>query len=337
MRLLILSDIHGSLSSLERVLRFFREQDYDRLVILGDILNYGPRNGLPEGLDALGVVAALNPLADRIAAVRGNCDSEVDQMLLKFPMMQDSSMLAAGGRKFFLTHGHVWNPDRRPSEGVDVLFYGHTHLWSLEREDGGTIVCNTGSITFPKGGNVPTFATVDGDAIRIRDLDGNVLKELEISGTVAESDSACNFEVIRATETYQQAGAYHVRIQAMARRYNIGLREEFDEFDTPDTKYILVTDAGFPVATCRILRRSDTVAEIGRVVVLDEYRSRGLGRLVVESAEEWIREMGYATVVVESRDVAVGFYRKLGYASDPSSVLHDGVTFTCLHMEKQLG
>lgn len=143
------------------------------------------------------------------------------------------------------------------------------------------------------------------------------------------------FEVIRATETFQQAGAYYVRIQAMARKYNIGLREEFDDNDTPATKYILVTDDGFPVATCRILDLSDGTAEIGRVVVLDDYRGQGLGRLVVESAEAWIKEMGYEMVVVESRDVAVKFYEKLGYVSD-SSELHNTGTFTCQHMEKRL-
>lgn len=143
------------------------------------------------------------------------------------------------------------------------------------------------------------------------------------------------FQVIRATETYQQAGAYYVRIQAMARKYNIGLREEFDEYDTPQTKYIVVTDNGFPVATCRILKRSDDTAEIGRVVVLEDYRGKGLGKLVMESAEQWIAELGFKTVVVESRDVAVGFYGKLGYLCD-SSEPDDSGTFTCLHMEKRL-
>ncbi len=144
-----------------------------------------------------------------------------------------------------------------------------------------------------------------------------------------------DLKVIRATETYQQAGAYYVRIQAMARKYHIGLREEFDEHDTPATKYIVVTDDGFPVATCRILKRSSSVAEIGRVVVLEDYRGRGLGRLVVESAEKWIAELGFKTVVVESRDVAVRFYEKLGYVSDSSGLHHSG-TFVCQRMEKQL-
>ena len=179
MKYLVVSDIHGSLPRLQQVLSFYREQQYDMLLILGDILNYGPRNGVPEGLDAPGIVAALNPLADRIVAVRGNCDAEVDQMLLKFPLMGDYAIVVIEGKRIFLTHGHNFGPDIE-SPGYDVYFCGHTHLWQLERE-GEKIVCNTGSITFPKGGNVPTFATIDEDGmIRMRELDGTVLKEMKI-------------------------------------------------------------------------------------------------------------------------------------------------------------
>lgn len=142
-------------------------------------------------------------------------------------------------------------------------------------------------------------------------------------------------EIIRATELYQQAGAYYVRIQAMARQHNIGLREEFDDNDNPETKYIVILDNGFPVATCRILHVSEAKAEIGRVVVLEDYRGKGLGKLVIESAEEWIKELGYRAVVVESRDVAVEFYKKLGYEPDDSP-LKDSGTFVCQHMEKRL-
>ena len=99
MKYLLLSDIHGSLTRLRRVLDIYRREQCDMLLLLGDILNYGPRNGLPEGLDARGVADALNPLADEIVAVRGNCDSEVDQMLLHFPIMATYSILVDEGRK----------------------------------------------------------------------------------------------------------------------------------------------------------------------------------------------------------------------------------------------
>ncbi len=180
MRYLIISDIHGSLPRLQRALDFYRQQQCDMLLILGDILNYGPRNSIPEGIDAKGIVAALNPLADDIVAVRGNCDAEVDQMLLRFPMMSDYVLLVDEGRRILLTHGHVYNPDHLPAGHYDAVFFGHTHLWQLEHNADGTLICNTGSITFPKGGNEPTMAVMDKDHVAIYNLDGKMLKEERI-------------------------------------------------------------------------------------------------------------------------------------------------------------
>ena len=114
MRYLIVSDIHGSLPALDKVLAFYDEKQCDMLCILGDILNYGPRNGLPEGLDPKGIAERLNARADRIVAVRGNCDSEVDQMLLDFPVLADYALLVDRGRRFFLTHGHVYSESNMP-------------------------------------------------------------------------------------------------------------------------------------------------------------------------------------------------------------------------------
>lgn len=192
MKYLVVSDIHGCLPALEQVLNFFENGKYDQLVLLGDILNYGPRNGVPEGLDAMGIVARLNQMSDRIIAVRGNCDSEVDQMLLSFPCLADYAMLFVGGKKIFITHGHLFNPGvpaggafppgsvSIPAAGTDVFMSGHTHLWELERHEG-VVVCNTGSVTFPKDGRVPTFATIDDDMVlRLRALDGRVLKEITL-------------------------------------------------------------------------------------------------------------------------------------------------------------
>lgn len=178
MKYLVVSDIHGCLPRLEQVLSFFDQNQYDMLVILGDIINYGPRNSIPEGIDGIGIANRLNAMADRIVAVRGNCDSEVDQMLLQFPIMADYVLLVHNGKRIFLTHGHKYSPDNRPALGIDLFFYGHIHLWGLDLAADGTLVCNTGSITFPKGGNVPTFATIEADGlITIRDLDGSILKQ----------------------------------------------------------------------------------------------------------------------------------------------------------------
>lgn len=144
-----------------------------------------------------------------------------------------------------------------------------------------------------------------------------------------------NIQIIRATETWQQAGAYYVRIQGMAKQYGITLRREFDEHDTPDTKYIVLTDDGFPVATCRLYPLDGKSAMIGRVVALPEYRGKGLGSQVITEAENWLRDLGFVHAAVESRDVAVGFYEKLGYTVTDRSVIH-GDTFDCIRMEKNI-
>lgn len=180
MKYLILSDIHGSLPQLDKVIDHFNSIHMDMLIILGDILNYGPRNGVPEGLNTTGIVDRLNKLKDRIICVRGNCDSEVDQMLLEFPIMSDYTIVVDNGKKLFLTHGHNYNEDNVPSTAYDAIVYGHTHVYKLENKNG-RIICNTGSITFPKEGNPPTFATYSDGLFKILDLQGQTITELEIS------------------------------------------------------------------------------------------------------------------------------------------------------------
>lgn len=178
MKYLIVSDIHGALPTLEMVLDFYRKEKCDMLCILGDILNYGPRNRIPEGIDAKGIAERLNGMADEIIAVRGNCDAEVDQMLLDFPIMADYALLVNEGKKLFLTHGHIYNESNMPKGKHDFFFYGHTHLWKLEQNEQGTTICNTGSITFPKGGNEPTFAVYENGKVSVYHLNGTLIKEL---------------------------------------------------------------------------------------------------------------------------------------------------------------
>lgn len=142
-------------------------------------------------------------------------------------------------------------------------------------------------------------------------------------------------EIIRATKTAEQAGAYYVRIQAMARKHQIPLHVEFDEHDTPDTKYIVIVDNYLPVATCRLYGIDDSHAMLGRIVVLPEYRGQGIGTLVVGEAEKWATELGFKTAVVESRDNKIHFYETMGYVADYSAKIV-GETFTCYRMEKKL-
>ena len=138
-------------------------------------------------------------------------------------------------------------------------------------------------------------------------------------------------EVMRAEEEWQRAGAYSVRIQGMNRQHHISLREEFDEHDGEGTRYIVLLDGGYPVATCRFYPLDSASVMIGRVVVLPEYRGKGLGRRVILEAEEWIRELGFQRVTVDSRTVATEFYRKLGFEAVDGTVIRSGV-FDCVRM-----
>jgi putative phosphoesterase len=173
MKYLIVSDIHGCLPTLEKVLAYFEQHGCDMLCILGDILNFGPRNGVPEGHNPPAIVERLNAYADKIVAIRGNCDSEVDQMLLKFPIMADYALLVDNGKRVFLTHGHIYNEQNMPPLAIDAFFYGHTHLKKVETNADGILICNAGSITFPKGGNPKTFAVYENGEVSLVELSEN--------------------------------------------------------------------------------------------------------------------------------------------------------------------
>ncbi len=142
-------------------------------------------------------------------------------------------------------------------------------------------------------------------------------------------------EVIRATKTSEQAGAYYVRIQAMARKHQIPLNVEFDEHDTPETMYIVVVDDYLPIATCRLYPEDEHTMMLGRIVVLPEYRRQGIGTLVVKEAEQWASDLGYTHTVLESRDNKVNFYETMGYVPDYRRKII-GETFTCYRMAKKL-
>lgn len=178
MKYLIASDLHGSLSAVERLLQIYSEGQYDRLILLGDFSNYGPRNSVPTDLDAPTIVSLLNEHATDIIAVRGNCDSEVDQMLFRFPITDTYRIIRADGKTIFLTHGHIYNAERRPGLGIDALLFGHTHLWCCDRQPDGLVICNPGSPTFPKGGNPPTYATLEDCILAVHRLDdGSVIRQ----------------------------------------------------------------------------------------------------------------------------------------------------------------
>ncbi len=142
-------------------------------------------------------------------------------------------------------------------------------------------------------------------------------------------------KVMRAVEEWQRAGAYSVRIQGMNRQYHIALRDEFDEHDGDESKYIILLDEEYPVATCRFYALSSRCVMIGRVVVLPEYRDNHLGSRVIREAERWIEELGYQEIRIDSRIVAEGFYEKLGYCRMDNEIIQSG-SFECRRMYKVL-
>ena len=139
--------------------------------------------------------------------------------------------------------------------------------------------------------------------------------------------------ILRAEEEWQRAGAYSVRIQGMNRQHHIGLREEFDDHDGDGTRYIVILDDEYPVATARFYELNSDTVMLGRVVVLPEYRNKGLGNRLIKETEDWIRELGYSTIDVDSRTTAVGFYEKNGFVIVGDKVEKSGC-FECIRMRK---
>lgn len=167
MRILFLSDVHGVPSTLEAAFKAGDALGYDRIVLLGDLLYHGPRNGVPDFYDPVKVAKMLNRRKDQIIAVRGNCDAEVDQMMFEFPMMSDYAVVEAGSETFFLTHGHIWNEFKLPPLGIGtVLAHGHTHIPELKKLECGLTIFNPGSISLPKGGSSRSFGYFDGKEIK---------------------------------------------------------------------------------------------------------------------------------------------------------------------------
>ena len=184
MKLMIASDIHGSAFYCEKMIEAYKREGADRLLLLGDILYHGPRNDLPEGYAPKEVIAMLNPLKSELLCVRGNCDTEVDQMVLQFPILADYALLVLDGKTFYATHGHVFNQDHLPPmQDGDILVHGHTHLLKAEKvetECGTITVLNPGSVSIPKGGNPNTYAILENGVFTIYSLDGEVVKELKL-------------------------------------------------------------------------------------------------------------------------------------------------------------
>lgn len=182
MKYMFASDIHGSAYYCRKLLDAYGQSGADRLILLGDLLYHGPRNDLPKEYAPKEVITMLNGMKDEIYAVRGNCEAEVDQMVLEFPVMADYAVLALNGLTFYATHGHVYNRENLPPmKAGDILVHGHTHLLVAERCGEGFLL-NPGSVSIPKGGNPATYALLVDTEFQIYDFEGNVVKAISLKG-----------------------------------------------------------------------------------------------------------------------------------------------------------
>ena len=180
MKLFIASDIHGSAFYCRKLLDTYEKEGAQRMILLGDILYHGPRNDLPKEYAPKEVIRMLNDKKHEIYAVRGNCEAEVDQMVLEFPVLADYMLLFAGERAVYATHGHVYNEAHLPPmKPGDVLLHGHTHVLRAEKK-GDIIILNPGSVSIPKEGNPPTYAVLEDGVFTIRDFEGRMIKELTL-------------------------------------------------------------------------------------------------------------------------------------------------------------
>ena len=178
MKLVVASDIHGSALYCRKFLDCYKKENADKLILLGDILYHGPRNDLPEEYAPKKVIEMLNDIKDEILCVRGNCDTEVDQMVLKFPILADYAFLYWRDKMVFVTHGHNFNLKNLPMlKKGDILLHGHTHIPACEKTDLCTYI-NPGSVSIPKENSAHSYIVITDDEMIFKDLDGNVYKKV---------------------------------------------------------------------------------------------------------------------------------------------------------------
>lgn len=181
MKWLIASDIHGSSTHCKSLLEAFDRERADKLLLLGDLLYHGPRNDLPEGYAPKEVIAMLSGLGDRIFCVRGNCEAQVDQMVLPFPVLAEYCLLEAAGRLIFATHGHVYNLESPPAlSSGDVLLHGHTHVPAKVKAPGGWWYLNPGSVSIPKENTPRSYMALSGSVFSWKTLDGREYDSLKL-------------------------------------------------------------------------------------------------------------------------------------------------------------
>lgn len=180
MKIMIASDIHGSEYYCSQLLDAYKREGADRLLLLGDVLYHGPRNDLPRDYAPKKVIAMLNEMKEDIYCVRGNCDTEVDQMVLEFPVLADYALIPAGNKMVYATHGHVYNEKNLPPmHDGDVLLNGHTHVPKCVQHEN-YIYMNPGSVSIPKENSHHGYMILDNAKFTWKDLSGNIINEYEL-------------------------------------------------------------------------------------------------------------------------------------------------------------
>ncbi len=180
MKLMIASDIHGSAFYCRQMLEAFEKEQAERLLLLGDILYHGPRNDLPKDYNPKEVIAMLNAIKEKILCVRGNCDTEVDQMVLEFPVLADYCIFFEGSKTVYATHGHNYNESKLPPlQQGDILLHGHTHVPKCTEHESYTYI-NPGSVSIPKENSAHSYMVFENGLFEWKTLDGEKYKEFRI-------------------------------------------------------------------------------------------------------------------------------------------------------------
>ena len=175
MKILIISDIHGSYYYAKKIQEINEREKPEQIILLGDLYYHGPRNDLTEKYDPMKVAGILNDLKDKIKAVRGNCDAEVDEMISDFKLESYIEMKVPGKNVFF-SHGHIYNMDNIPNKKVEIMFYGHFHIGFIQEENG-IIFANPGSISLPKNNTEHSYIIFDENKITLKNVDGKIIEE----------------------------------------------------------------------------------------------------------------------------------------------------------------
>ena len=180
-KIMIASDIHGDAETCERLVKDFQLSGADKLLLLGDILYHGPRNDLPQGYAPKKVIELLKPLSEKILCVRGNCDTEVDQMVLSFPILADYAYIAVDGLRIFATHGHKYNTENQPPLATgDILLHGHTHVPCAVGFGKDNLYINPGSLSIPKEGSCKGYIVYEDRRFSFRELGGEEWKSVSV-------------------------------------------------------------------------------------------------------------------------------------------------------------